>query len=459
MNKIMKWITLLGLSFCLIGCSQNTNNYLGDLQLTYKAYANDEEIDSKVLEFYYGYSLMRYINQYYAAFDTDGLNMVGFDIDTDINALQEQTCNVAGYEDQTWEYYFVIKATELYQELEGLHQQAQKDGYKVTKADTTKAKEAYEVIVTYCKDNDIDEQDYLRSTFGKGMTKETLMEYYTRVEMAQRYAETLWIEPTDDQIESYYQEYKDDIDMVTIRYFAFSKEQQNEANEFKNAVSNENDFQQLAITYSEDEKKEYYQNNDLTLRSYLRKDDLPEYLQDVLFTDTAIGSTIVVEGTTSYDVVMLVTRDKPTYQQVQATAIYLDARESDEDTLTNEKMEASKTFAEGLLEAFNAEENPSLETFHQYNASYSDDKNNQGDYDSVSRGDSTKEIEDWLFDTARVIGDTAVLPSSYGYSVLYFRGYGEVEYYQRTKEIAIQKVYEQSLATLTKKIGIKIEKK
>ena len=48
----------------------------------------------------------------------------------------------------------------------------------------------------------------------------------------------------------------------------------------------------MAVDYSSDDKKIYYQNNDLSLRQDLRKSDLPEYLQSVLF-DQALQLTSV----------------------------------------------------------------------------------------------------------------------------------------------------------------------
>ena len=57
------------------------------------------------------------------------------------------------------------------------------------------------------------------------------------------------------------------------------------------------DFKQMAVDYSSDDKKIYYQNNDLSLRQDLRKSDLPEYLQSVLFDQALpINSVKVVEG-------------------------------------------------------------------------------------------------------------------------------------------------------------------
>lgn len=459
MRKIVKYVLLIPLVLSLVGCNLQTNNYLGNLNLSYKAYVNEEEIDNKVLGFYYGYSLMRFVNQYYDAFDIDGFGMVGFEIDNDINALQNQNCTMEGFQDHTWEYYFVVKATEVYQEVEALYIDATKNGYTISPEDKSEAQEAYNSIVTYCEKNDIKVVDYLYSTFGEGMTEELLNSYYAKVAMSERYAKTLWIEPTDEQIERYYEQYKDDIDTITIRYFAFSKEQQEEAEAFKNAVSSEADFKELARKYTEESMQDTYDANDKSLRSHLQKEDLPEYLQTALFEEATAGTVMVVEGSTSYDVVMLVSREKPTYQQAQVATIYFDARMHDTDSLTEEKMQASKTFAEGIWEAFKAEEDPSLELFNQYNQLYSDDKNNKGNYDFVSRGDSTKEIEYWLFDEDRQVGDTTVLPSSNGYSIVYFRGYGESDYYQRSKQLAIEKMYEDALSLLKSNLVIKIEQK
>lgn len=458
MKKIIKYILLIPLVLSLGGCNPKTNNYLGNLNLSYRAYVNEEEIESSVLGFYYGYSLMRFVNQYYDAFDMDGFGMLGFEIDNDINALQDQKCTIEGYEDHTWEYYFVVKATEVYQEIEALYLEAIENGYTVSSEDIGQAKDVYSGIVTYCEKNDIDVVDYLYSTFGKGMTEELLTSYYAKVAMSERYAQTLWIEPTKEQIESYYEQNKDDLDIISMRYFSFSKERQEEAEAFKNAILSEADFKELARQYIEESLQDIYDQNDASLRSHLRKKDLPEYLQTVMFDEAAVGTTIIVEGTASYDVVMLVSREKPTYQQAQVATIYFDARMHNTDALTEEKMQASKEFAEGIWESFKAEEDPSLEVFNQYNQTYSDDKNNNGHYDFVSRGDSTKEIEHWLFDEDRQPGDTSVLPSSNGYTILYFRGYGERDYYQRAKQMVIEKIYEDTLTLTKNNLVIKIEK-
>ena len=112
------------------------------------------------------------------------------------------------------------------------------------------------------------------------------------------------------------------------------------ADEFAQKIRSEADFKQMAVDYSSDDKKIYYQNNDLSLRQDLRKSDLPEYLQSVLFDQALpINSVKVVEGDSSIDVVMLVAREQPVYRQASISTVYLDARETDTDNLNNRKNE------------------------------------------------------------------------------------------------------------------------
>lgn len=459
MKKIIQWTLLLMLLMPMAGCQQEKNTYLGDLDISYTAWKEDKEIEDNVLGFYYGYSLTKYKNQYDAAFAEDSSQMIGFTIDTDINALQEQMCTIEGYQEQTWEYYFVDQAVQLYQEIEGLYIEAIQEGYTITNEDTQKAKEAYDIILAYCQTNDIKEEDYLHSTFGKQMDVDTLLAQYANIEMVQRYVSSLWVEPTPQEVEGYYEMYKDDIDMVTIRYFAFEKDNKEQAETFVKQATSEAMFKQLAITYSTEENKEYYRTEDITLREHLQKEDVPNYLQEAIFDTKNIGTTMLIEGISSYDVVQVVAREKPTYQQANVSVIYLDAREYDKDTVTEEKLQTSKTFAEEVLLSIEAEETMSLDVFHQYNKKYSDDKNNQGDYDDVSRSQTSKEVGMWLFDEARQVGDMTVLPGTYGYSILYFRGYGERQYYQKAKDIAKDQMYEEKIKEVKDNIVITIQKK
>ena len=76
-------------------------------------------------------------------------------------------------------------------------------------------------------------------------------------------------------------------------------------------------------------------------------------MQSVLFDQALpINSVKVVEGDSSIDVVMLVAREQPVYRQASISTVYLDARETDTDNLTTEKMNTCKEFADNLLQDF-----------------------------------------------------------------------------------------------------------
>lgn len=459
MKILKKLMILLVLAALIIGCSKEPeNNYLGNLKVGYTMKLDDKEVPKAKFEFFYGRALTKYLNQYYSAFSDDYASIVDFNIEKDINDLKNQDCTVTGYTDKSWEYYFADQAKKDILEVEALVRGAKTAGYQINADDKKKARSTFGELESYCKENKIDFEDYLHSTFGLEATKDNLISYYEEANLASRYAAVLLKEPTDEEVEQYYLANKNDIDTINIRYFAFAKDDKAKADEFAQKIRSEADFKQMAVDYSSDDKKIYYQNNDLSLRQDLRKSDLPEYLQSVLFDQALpINSVRVVEGDSSIDVVMLVAREQPVYRQASISTVYLDARETDTDNLTTEKMNTCKEFADNLLQDFMNNTDRSIDKFHEYNSKYADDKNNQGDYDNISKGDSTIEIANWVFDESRQVGDLEVLMSNYGYTIVYFRGFGGIDYFERAKVLAKEATYDKQLNDLKRNIKVMIK--
>ena len=76
-------------------------------------------------------------------------------------------------------------------------------------------------------------------------------------------------------------------------------------------------------------------------------------------------------------------------------------------------------------------------------------KANGGLYQSIRKGQLTKALEDWCFDPARQVGDTAILRSEYGVHILYFSGSrpisreeAEREYYRQQQNALIAEAKE-----------------
>lgn len=98
------------------------------------------------------------------------------------------------------------------------------------------------------------------------------------------------------------------------------------------------------------------------------------------------------------------------------------------ETNSTEDDQAAKTEAEAILSrCLSAEAASREDVFLELVAEYSQDSGssaNGGLLENVSPGDLSNAISTWCFDPdGRQIGDLAVLPSNYGYHVVYFAGY------------------------------------
>lgn len=87
--------------------------------------------------------------------------------------------------------------------------------------------------------------------------------------------------------------------------------------------------------------------------------------------------------------------------------------------------------AEKALEEYNAD--PSVENFEVLAKIYSNDtytSTTGGLYTSIQEGELFTELDEWLFDDAREVGDVEIVSSDYGEHVVYYEGEGEEAWYE-----------------------------
>ncbi|MBQ4602283.1 MAG: peptidylprolyl isomerase [Clostridia bacterium] len=82
---------------------------------------------------------------------------------------------------------------------------------------------------------------------------------------------------------------------------------------------------------------------------------------------------------------------------------------------------AAKAKAEEVLDTWKKGE-ATVESFDKLAQEYNDD--NSSLYENVYRGEMVQTFNDWLFDDARVEGDTDIVETDYGYHIMYFAGEG-----------------------------------
>ena len=427
----------------LTGCSPK-NQYIGNLQVGYHLYDQDQKVDQKLFEFYYGYSVNEYINKVVSYFSSNDLeDVLPFDISKDINSLSDTMCTINTYKDITWEEYFSHQAMSHYAKIESLYEHALNNHFEIKDEYKETSNQLYQSLQEYCSTNKIKEEDYLHSMFGLNASSSFIKEQYLKIEIVNQYISYLQSKISEEDIKEYYQEHPEEINTLTIRYFAFEKSEEGKINALKMAssIKSQDDFKKQAVIYASEDYKAYYQTNDLTLRENLTKSSIPEYLHQALFKEMKINDVKMVEGEESYDVVMLIDQIKPDYHTVNLATIYLDARSSDSDDLTQEKLDVCYDFAKNLLKEMKSK-GLSVDLFKSYNKTYADDKTNEGIYYQVNKQECSSSIASWAFDQKRKTGDSEILKSTYGYSIVYFIEKGSKEYLVSAEEKLREDIYQ-----------------
>lgn len=167
-----------------------------------------ESISRSEFEFYYNKTLNTYASTYSA-----------YGLDT-TQPLEDQECLLDS--SMSWKDYFEKMATEEIVEIKALVKDAEKNDFK---ADVDKEyEENVEALATIAKENNLSEKDYYKQAFGD--SKEDIEDYMKEYILA-----NLWYEEksdsqeiTDDEIEAYYQENKQDYDYVKYYVSAVTAE-------------------------------------------------------------------------------------------------------------------------------------------------------------------------------------------------------------------------------------------
>ena len=121
-------------------------------------------------------------------------------------------------------------------------------------------------------------------------------------------------------------------------------------------------------------------------------------------------------------------------------------------TCEEEAWEACEEDAQKFLNDWTKKDRSTEATFADAANKHSKDPGtavNGGRYQNIRKGQMTKVLDDWCFDPARQIGDTAIVRSDYGVHILYFSGRrtvsrqeGEQDYYRQQQTALIAQAKE-----------------
>lgn len=392
-----------------------------------------------------------------------------FDIQTD---LREQYVDEA--QTQSYYDYFLNMAIQDLTEVAALENAADEAGFTLSAEDEASVKDQITSMKDYSAQlGYADFSGYLKATFGKYMTVSAFENCLRRdmltTSFKQDYSDKLDI--TDDEIQTYYDEHKDQLDSFDYRYIfvdgsapsgtdadgntvepteaettAAMQAAKAKADEFAAAVKAADDkdatFAELAPDYvAESNKDQYTENPDASLQSGKTGSSFSAqtYSSWLLDASRTAGDVDVIEGSTGYYVVLFLDRYQDETPTVDVRHILIKAELDQEDDVTTTdvdestvpsqaSLDAAKAQAEDLLSQWESGDKTAKsfgELANQYSADTGSNTNG-GLYEKVSKGQMFEAFNDWIFDEARQPGDTTLIENTQsgqqGWHVVYYQG-------------------------------------
>ncbi len=322
---------------------------------------------------------------------------------------------------------------------------AVKEGYSLTEEELADIDETIEVFAESAETlktlgvgiNDLN--DYLEFIYGVGCNEKNLRNYHKVNTISQRYLEdkTEGYTVSADEISKYYTEHKDELDLLTYRQFTIDVTDDMNLDAAKAAAEkmvadakvDESTFTKNAAELVDESRKESYKDDSATLM-----EDVKPFLMTEQYVYPAVAAwlkdaqrqkgdatVIVREDNTKVYALYFVSREDHDYaaRNLHAILVSADIANGKEEDLKKAKEEAQKYLDEYLAGAKTAE------AFIAIAEKNSDEKIDKALYENVGKNDVSAEMAAWLYDDARVAGDTALLEGTAGYYVTYYVGEGD----------------------------------
>jgi len=435
----------------------------------------DYKVNTTMLSYYY----VDEINAYYTELTNEyGDNtyiyaaLLGLDLTQPLDKQE-----FPDEEGLTWAEYFIRQGITKAHRRYSLYLEATEAGHKLTEEEENEIDDAMATLDLYARYyygySSLD--SYLRACYGNSATEETYLEYETINAIA----------------ESYYNSYYDGQDYDSNDYREYEKEKPQLYNAYtysvyqimysnylnsEDAVKDENGYmnyteaqkeaaRKSALADAEELLKGNYKdieafdaaisalaiNKDKTVSSTLTEDQIgngisSEELSKWLFEEREEGDLTMIpinaeedgkEVINGYYVIRYKSMSENLEQMVNIRHILLDIKTvEDEDGHTSfDEEDKAKVLedAQKILEDFRNGSDTSPEAFGKLATEKSVDgtKTTGGVVEDIYIGmmaDELKDFEAWCFEEGRKAGDTDIVLSEYGYHIIYFESYDELNY-------------------------------
>ena len=418
---------------------------------------NGEEVNKVEFDYVYNTSKNNYITQYGSY-----LSYFGLDTSKDLSTQMYS-------ETLTWKDYFEQNAVESLKQNKALMAEAKAAGFTY---DTTDEYNTFkETIKTSAASAGISEKEYVRSIYGSYATMGRIEEYVKNDMVMNAYYQKLQEDnaPSDDEIQSYYEENKATYDSVDYRLTTIEADLPTEPTELADPVeaTTAPDADTDGTATTDTTQDTAYQPSDAEIAKAMedakvladdaektvakdgeaheneKKSSVNYLISDWLFDDARkAGDTTVITNDNSH-----------CYYAVAFEKRYLDETPSadvrviipTEDKTGEEILEEWKSGA--------ATEDSFAELCKKYTQDTSAVENG-GLFEQVTKTGMTEELSNWIFDSSRQAGDTVAITVSDTTYVLYYIGQDQPEWKINIKNTLVSDTMSQHMQDITADVTV-----
>ena len=419
---------------------------------------NGEKVNKVEFDYVYNTSKNNYITQYGSY-----LSYFGLDTSKDLSTQM--------YSDTlTWQDYFEQNAVESLKQNKALMAEAKAAGFTY---DTTDEYNTFkETIKTSAAAAGVSDKEYVRSIYGSYATMGRIEEYVKNDMVMNAYYQKLQEDnaPSDDEIQSYYEENKATYDSVDYRLTTIEADLPTEPTELADPVE-ETAADTTGTTdgtaAADSTQDTAYQPSDAEIAKAMddakvladdaeqtvakdgeaheneKKSSVNYMISDWLFDDARkAGDTTVITNDNSH-----------CYYVVAFEKRYLDETPSadvrviipTEDKTGEEILEEWKNGA--------ATEDSFAELCKKYTQDTSAVENG-GLFEQVTKTGMTEELSNWIFDSSRQAGDTVAITVSDSTYVLYYIGQDQPEWKINIKNTLVSDTMSQHMQDITADVTV-----
>lgn len=419
---------------------------------------NGEEVNKVEFDYVYNTTKNNYITQYGSY-----LSYFGLDTSKDLSTQM--------YSDTlTWQDYFEQNAVESLKQNKALMAEAKAAGFTY---DTTDEYNTFkETIKTSAASAGVSDKEYVRSIYGSYATMGRIEEYVKNDMVMNAYYQKLQEDnaPSDDEIQSYYEENKATYDSVDYRLTTIEADLPTEPTELADPVE-ETAADTTGTTdgtaATDTTQDTAYQPSDAEIAKAMedakvladdaeqsvakdgeaheneKKSSVNYMISDWLFDDARkAGDTTVITNDNSH-----------CYYVVAFEKRYLDETPSadvrviipTEDKTGEEILEEWKNGA--------ATEDSFAELCKKYTQDTSAVENG-GLFEQVTKTGMTEELSNWIFDSSRQAGDTVAITASDTTYVLYYIGQDQPEWKINIKNTLVSDTMSQHMQDITADVTV-----